>query len=351
MSLDQEKLQSQLASLEASRRMDGLYSLEEALSQGQLELSPEAFRTIVRIASTDENAHVRAQAQRLLSSDQYPGHPAVHDPQSKKPPTASPRPQEVQMSEDTELDQFKRTMESEDTTYLEALLRQGQSSDWGNRLTTEQQDVIAEILLARVEARPDGQATDVSKLLARLRSADRTSRYDACEELRVASSLSATALLALQEATHDPDPLVADAATRAFRTHRPHRPSAPAPLVLQSTAPSSSPSLARDVPPPSPPAIPQSQPMPSSSPNSPEYVFALEKRIMFLESQLPSLARALADASNRPRPEGPRLPNTALVSPHFITRAFTVWGHFLVAQLIIALPLYLIIFLIGVSSY
>jgi hypothetical protein len=33
------------------------------------------------------------------------------------------------------------------------------------------------------------------------------------------------------------------------------------------------------------------------------------------------------------------LPRTGLLSPHYIQRAFAVWGHYFVAQLIISVPL------------
>jgi len=56
---------------------------------------------------------------------------------------------------------------------------------------------------------------------------------------------------------------------------------------------------------------PQPVPVPR---NDPEYVAYLEQRILALEA---------------------RLPQTKLVSPSFLSRAFAVWGHYFVAQLII----------------
>jgi hypothetical protein len=62
----------------------------------------------------------------------------------------------------------------------------------------------------------------ISIQIERLKSPDRNTRYDACEELRVTSELSKPALDALEEATHDPDSEVADGATRALQVHQPH---------------------------------------------------------------------------------------------------------------------------------
>ena len=97
------------------------------------------------------------------------------------------------------------------------------------------------------------------------------------------------------------------------------------------------------------PPMPQSVQMPSSAPNSPEYVFALEKRIMYLESQVPLLLQYLLSAKLSQEPAF-RLPNTALISPSFMSRAFAVWGHYFVAQLIILIPLYVLIFILGMSA-
>ena len=49
-----------------------------------------------------------------------------------------------------------------------------------------------------------------------------------------------------------------------------------------------------------------------------------------------------------------QLPRTQILSPKFMTRAFAVWGHTIVAQLAIAVPICVIFFLIamviGVAS-
>ncbi|HEX6269639.1 MAG TPA: hypothetical protein VFZ43_05360 [Anaerolineales bacterium] len=53
----------------------------------------------------------------------------------------------------------------------------------------------------------------------RLRSPNKVKRYDACEELRLTPRLSPEAILALKQASDDPDPDVADAARRALLVH------------------------------------------------------------------------------------------------------------------------------------
>ena len=64
----------------------------------------------------------------------------------------------------------------------------------------------------------------IEKAINDLSSPDKNTRYEACEELRVADSLPESAVAALKTATYDPDPLVADAAKRALAIHRPPPP-------------------------------------------------------------------------------------------------------------------------------
>lgn len=59
----------------------------------------------------------------------------------------------------------------------------------------------------------------IARLVEQLHSPKKDDRYEACEWLRVAPSLPQTALEALEQATHDPDKLVADAATQAIAVH------------------------------------------------------------------------------------------------------------------------------------
>ena len=55
----------------------------------------------------------------------------------------------------------------------------------------------------------------LEKAIRDLNSPNKNTRYEACEELRVTARLPDSALAALESATQDPDPLVADAARRA----------------------------------------------------------------------------------------------------------------------------------------
>jgi predicted RNA-binding Zn-ribbon protein involved in translation (DUF1610 family) len=63
--------------------------------------------------------------------------------------------------------------------------------------------------------------SDIGRQLERLKSPNRNTRYDACEELRIAESLPPEAFTALELAEKDGDAIVADAARRALLTHRP----------------------------------------------------------------------------------------------------------------------------------
>jgi len=67
---------------------------------------------------------------------------------------------------------------------------------------------------------------DFQKLITNLRSHRSSTRYEACEELRVAPVIPPEALSALRAMTNDPDPGVADAARRALATHSPPPPPA-----------------------------------------------------------------------------------------------------------------------------
>ena len=73
------------------------------------------------------------------------------------------------------------------------------------------------------------------------------------------------------------------------------------------------------------------------------YLDAMENRVKALESQNESLKNYVTamggDAAKM-------LPKTGLISPSFIQRAFTVWGHYFVAQLIISIPIICVYFII-----
>lgn len=81
------------------------------------------------------------------------------------------------------------------------------------------------------------------------------------------------------------------------------------------------------------------------------YLEAQQQRITALESELQAFkASPQVPDDNRTRAiVQAALPQTNLLSPSFMTRAFAVWGHYFVSQLIIGLGIgvvYLIIFLI-----
>ena len=65
---------------------------------------------------------------------------------------------------------------------------------------------------------------------------------------------------------------------------------------------------------------------PSAQRNDPEYVAYLEQRIVALEA---------------------RLPKTKVIAQGFLARAFAIWGHYFVAQLIISLIIVAIMMLIS----
>ncbi len=60
---------------------------------------------------------------------------------------------------------------------------------------------------------------NISRLIEQLHSPRQSQRYEACEWLRVAPSLPQEAIDALEQATHDPDPEVAEDARRAIAIH------------------------------------------------------------------------------------------------------------------------------------
>jgi hypothetical protein len=63
--------------------------------------------------------------------------------------------------------------------------------------------------------------SDIGRQLERLKSPNRNTRWDACEELRIAESLPPEAIKALELATEDEDAIVAVAAREALLAHRP----------------------------------------------------------------------------------------------------------------------------------
>jgi hypothetical protein len=77
---------------------------------------------------------------------------------------------------------------------------------------------------------------------------------------------------------------------------------------------------------------------------------AMEKRLIFLEGEVARLNQLVQEASNQALDAAGRLPNTSILSPNLLTRAFAVWGHAVVAQLLIGIPIYCLIFLLAMGS-
>jgi hypothetical protein len=184
----------------------------------------------------------------------------------------------------------------------------------------------------------------IEKLVKKLQSQNSNDRYEACEYLRVAPQITDEAILALKNALNDSNPNVVEAAQRALEIHLPQEQTTPKNNMATSSV-SGMPGNIKliEVPPPFQPMI---QPMPCSSPDSPEYVLALEKRVMMLENELRRTYEVLNQTITLSNSTIEKIPNTAILSPSFLTRAFAILGHILVAQIIILIPFYCIFFLI-----
>jgi hypothetical protein len=63
------------------------------------------------------------------------------------------------------------------------------------------------------------------------------------------------------------------------------------------------------------------------------YIQTLENRILKLEEDIKNIYISR-----------PSFPDTALLDSNFLKRAFTVWGHYFVAQLLIGVPIYCILY-------
>ncbi len=185
---------------------------------------------------------------------------------------------------------------------------------------------------------------DIPSLLRQLQDPKANKRFDACELLRVAPALSPEAISALQVAADDTDPYVRESAKSALAVHLPSVPQALPPVIRNPEL------QARMQTPAEMPVMAVPPPMPNTAPNSPEYIFALERRLMVAEEEVRRLTVALQQTTTQTNQGMSKLPSTALLSKSFLTRAFAVWGHFFVAQLMIAVPIYCIIFLIASTA-
>jgi hypothetical protein len=81
-----------------------------------------------------------------------------------------------------------------------------------------------------------------------------------------------------------------------------------------------------------------------------EYLDGLEKRVRFLEEEnarlqaIPQPKNTQVDKNAITQYLSNRFPKTNLLSPKFFSRAFAVWGHFFMANLVISLIFSLIYF-------
>ena len=82
-----------------------------------------------------------------------------------------------------------------------------------------------------------------------------------------------------------------------------------------------------------------------------EYALSLERRIVQLEGQVAQMEKQMQAQTSSLQAIRESLPNSGILSQKFLTRAFTVYGHMLVAGLLIAIPIYcLFSLLVGLSS-
>lgn len=78
------------------------------------------------------------------------------------------------------------------------------------------------------------------------------------------------------------------------------------------------------------------------------YLQNLERRMQALEWENQQLREAVQhNGAGSPQAIMQYLPQTGLLSQSFMTRAFTVWGHYFVAQLLISLGLFAIYLIIA----
>jgi hypothetical protein len=90
-------------------------------------------------------------------------------------------------------------------------------------------------------------------------------------------------------------------------------------------------------------AMPNNQPAFRNMNELTAYLSEMEQRLAALEGENKALKNALGQA--RQQASGPTfrtergLPKTGLISDSFWIRAFTVWGHYFVAQLLISIPM------------
>ena len=70
--------------------------------------------------------------------------------------------------------------------------------------------------------------------------------------------------------------------------------------------------------------------------------YKLELSLEQLQSRVEKLERQLQINSIDIEGINKRVPDSNIISPNFLKRAFTVWGHYVVAGFIIAIPMFCI---------
>lgn len=73
----------------------------------------------------------------------------------------------------------------------------------------------------------------------------------------------------------------------------------------------------------------------------------LQHRLNEVQTHVKTLEERVVSMERRQSMQ-PDLPQTALLSGSFLTRAFAVLGHYIVASLIIVIPLYILIFIVAI---
>jgi len=192
----------------------------------------------------------------------------------------------------------------------------------------------------------DDQNNPIETLIKKLQSPKQNDRYMACEELRKATDITPEAVKALEIALHDPDEDVRGAAKRALNT---------TPFNFSRTVdkpkitPPFSEAYAYNTPQREATAsyISSSSQMPGGSPNTVEYINGLEKRIMTLEVELSRISREIPEINSRSKDVIIKIPDSNMFSNDYLKRAFAVWGHYFVAQLLISIPIFLFFYFIA----
>lgn len=90
----------------------------------------------------------------------------------------------------------------------------------------------------------------------------------------------------------------------------------------------------------------QNPPMPGT--NNPVPPPDFQHEINVLKTQLQTLDERVVSMERR-QSQMPILPQTNLLSGSFLSRSFAVMGHYLVASLIITIPLSIVIFIIAIA--